>query len=203
MSQAYPLAWPQGWPRTPSHRRKRAQFGKAAGAYRTKKSLTIADAIARLQREMDSLKASDLILSTNVELRLDGMPRSDRSPPHDVGVAVYFTLNGKPHCMPCDRWDRVADNIAAIAKHLEATRGIARWGVADTATMFTGFQALPAPKSWRAVMHFREDEHVSPEAIEARYRWLAKKRHPDQGGSNAAMAELNTALAAAREELAR
>lgn len=37
--------------------------------------------------------------------------------------------------------------------------------------------------------------------VDDRYRALARERHPDQGGSDAMMAELNAARAAARREL--
>jgi phenylpropionate dioxygenase-like ring-hydroxylating dioxygenase large terminal subunit len=37
--------------------------------------------------------------------------------------------------MPCDRYTRVADNIAAIAAHIDATRAIERHGVDDCADL--------------------------------------------------------------------
>jgi hypothetical protein len=112
------------------------------------KSVTIAVARERLQREIDLLGGADAILSTNVELRLDGRPRSDRAEPPDAGVAFYFRLNGKPIVLACDKWDRVADNITAIAKHIEAMRGMDRWGVGNKAQAFAGYEALPAPEQW-------------------------------------------------------
>ena len=69
------------------------------------------------------LGAQRIVISTNAELRQDGFPYSNRRAPEDVGVAVYFTLEGRPYVLPCDKWERVADNLAAIAKHVEAKRG--------------------------------------------------------------------------------
>lgn len=211
MTQAYPLQWPQGRPRTAQ--RKRATFNKkvpTGRGYDSTKELSVADGIGRMQNELDRLGARQYVLSTNVELRLDGLPRSGQKEPSDPGVALYFQLDGKPHCLPCDTFDRVADNIAAIAKHIEATRAIERYGVASLSEMFAGFTALPAPnakRSWRAVLGLTETSYpaapriVTAEMINEAYKRLAKTRHPDNGGSDEAMSELNVARADALREV--
>lgn len=195
-AQAFPLTWPTSWPRAKS--RDNAKFGQK-DSRGWKVEATIAGARNRLQREVDLLGAQGVILSTNVELRLDGQPRSDRRDPGDPGVALYFKLKGKDTVLACDRWYRVADNIIAIAKHIEAIRGMERWGVGSVEQVFTGYQALPAPEQWWQVLG------VSPvatrEDIDTAYRRLAAAAHPDrQGGSNAAMARLNAARDAGRAE---
>jgi len=91
-----------------------------------RRSLTVADARNRLDLELQRLGARDVLLSTNVQVRLDGLPRSGQNEPADPGAAVYFTLKGKPRCLACDRWSRVADNIAAIAAHVYAIRAVDR-----------------------------------------------------------------------------
>lgn len=204
---AYPLQWPAGRPRKTS--RKRATFGKKVhnGRWTETKDLTVADSLGRLQDELDRIGARQPVVSTNLETRLDGLPRSGQAEPRDPGVALYFQLDGQPHCMPCDTYDRVADNIAAIAKHIEATRAIDRFGVASVREMFTGFQALPAPgakRPWREVLKMEGFDAAQTDAqmIEARYRALAKKAHPDApGGSHDAMSELNAAKADALREI--
>src|SRR5437660_1562945 len=111
---AYPLCWPAGV-RHHKHR-MRARFSKTEQRqridyqgqrqyYSEKGSLSTADALKRLQREVDLLGAKSVVLSTNVELRLDGLPHSNRHEPDDPGACLYFHLNGKPHAMPCDLWD--------------------------------------------------------------------------------------------------
>lgn len=208
MTQAYPLQWPLSRPRTKTP--TRAAFGKKITRtgnsvdWSEKASLTVADALTRLQREIDLLGARNYVLSSNVQLRLDGLPRSGQPEPADRGVALYFTLSGKPHCLPCDRYDRVADNIAAIAKHIEATRAIERYGVASVAEMFTGFMALPEPtkRTWREILGIGPGVvPVTAYIIEDQFRRLAKKLHPDAGGSNEQMAELNKARADAMKEI--
>lgn len=202
----FPLAWPHGRPRRQPAERRRAAFGsvrqRGGSSWVSKERLSVAEALSRLQHEIDALRASYPVVSSNVELRLDGMPRSGQREPDDPGVAVYFQLAGKPHCLPCDTYDRVADNIAAVAKHIEATRAIERYGVADVAEMFRGFRQLPppSPRDWREVLCLPPGPHVLQD-VEIMYRRLAARRHPDNGGSHDAMAELNAAIAQAREEL--
>jgi hypothetical protein len=194
---AYPLTWPPQRPRTPAARLKDGKFSTGRHSppnSRAKRPVSVTDAIGRVQAELDRIGARSPVLSTNLELRLDGLPRSSQAEPADRGAALYFQLGGKPHCLPCDTYKRVADNIAAIAAHIEATRAIARHGVASVAEMFAGFRALPAPgaTSWWGVLQ------IPPTAtraeIEAAFRRLAAERHPDKhGGSNAMMADLNAA----------
>lgn len=195
MTQAYPLQWPQGRPRKTVAQRGYAAFGRRDGNGSLQR-LTIAAARERLQGEIERLGVFTAVLSTNVELRLDGQPRSNRPEPEDPGVALYFTLGRKPHVMACDTYHRVADNIAALAAHIEATRKIERLGVATAAEMFAGFEALPAPGStpWWQILGVAETATV--EQIEGVYRALARQRHPDRpGGSHDMMADLNRARA--------
>lgn len=195
MTQPYPLHWPSTHPRTPASERKRAQFGKTAllagQKWATKRELTIADARSRLIYELDMLGAEDEVLSTNVELRLDGMPRSDRRPHDDPGAVSYFKLEGMDIALPCDKWDRVADNIAAIAKHVEAMRGMDRWGVGSVRQAFTGYQALPAPEQWWETLGVTSRATLAE--IDDAYRAKAKTAPPDNGGTDADMARLNWA----------
>lgn len=190
MTEAYPLQWPAGKPRTVT--RKRAAFG--THDHRGKKSLTITEALVRLQNELDRLGANNYVISSNLITRLDGLPRSGQAKPQDPGVALYFQLKNKPHCMPCDTFDRASDNIAAIAKHIEATRAIERYGVATMSEMFAGFVALPAPgapRPWWEVLGV--PRNADREAINAAFRAKAKSAHSDTGGSDAAMTTLNVA----------
>lgn len=196
MTQAYPLQWPQGRKRTRPTLRMGGAFGKMVGGFRT--ALTVADARERLQGEVDRLGADGVVLSTNIALRLDGQPRSGQAEPDDTGAALYFGLAGKPHVLACDTYARVADNIAALAAHIEATRKIERLGVATAAEMFAGFQALPAPGStpWWQVLAVAQT--ATRAEIEAAFSRLAKERHPDRpGGSHDMMSELNRARAEA------
>ena len=203
MTQAHPLQWPAGRQRTKY--RKHGQFNKkvpTGKGWSRSQELSVADATRRLQDELDRIGARYPVISSNVELRLDGLPRSGQPEPDDPGVALYFDLKGEPHCLPCDTYKRVADNIAAIAKHIEATRAIERYGVASIKEMFAGFHALPAPNQAESALWWNVlgvSQGASIEEIETAYRKKAKAAHPDSGGTHAAMAELNAARRQARE----
>lgn len=201
---AYPLQWPAGRPRRTPGARKNGSFSRKEdnGTYLEAKKLTIAAALERLQNELDRLGGRHPVVSTNVETRVDGMPRSDRAAPADPGVAVYFQLAGKPHCLPCDTYTTVAANIAAIAAHIAASRAMTRHGVATVAEMFSGFAALHAPGKtpWHSVLGVRPE--ATREEIVAAHRRLATERHPDRGGSHEMMADLNRARDEALKERA-
>jgi hypothetical protein len=174
----YPLQWPASRPRTRAIDRKSGRFSRkeyvGTNTWQTTKEMTVSEAIKRLQSELDRIGATYAVVSSNLEIRLDGLPRSGQRQPDDPGVAVYFQLRGKSHCLPCDTYREVHSNIAAVAAHIAATRAIERHGVASVAEMFSGFAALtpPGAKSWWDILQVRPD--ASREAIEASYRRLAE-----------------------------
>ncbi len=173
---SYPLAWPLGWPR--AKRRHPASFRDKSNGKLAAVPLSVA--CRRLQDQLDSLRARDVTLSTNLETRVDGQPRGDRAEPFDGGAALYFKLNGRDTVLACDKWDRVADNIVALAKHIEAIRGQERWGVGTVMQAFAGYQALFPPPPWHETLECRPD--ASREEIHAAYLKQARAKHPDTGG---------------------
>ena len=95
--------------------------------------------------------------------------------------------------------------MQAIAKTIDALRGIARWGTGDMVeAAFRGYVALPSAvsvKSWREVLGFVQSEYPAPEFLRSRYRELSMRHHPDRGGSHDAMSALNNAYEAAQKEI--
>jgi hypothetical protein len=197
MPTTFPLSWPDGWPRTPEAKRKWSLAGGRAQAQDWNVVLK------RLHDELARLGAGNIVMSTNQPVRRDGNPYAAKRIIQDPGVAVYFTLRGRQLVMAQDAYELMEDNIRSIALAIEHLRGLERHGggtMMDRA--FAGFEALPPPRSWRDVLEFGDEEPIILAAAEARFRHLAKKAHPDAGGSTAAMAELNAAIAEARRELA-
>jgi hypothetical protein len=216
--QAYPLQWPIAWRRTRAHERTRAKFSKGVPFYRDKwedgrivgkercrdrqVELSMSDATARVLDELQAMgmDRDDVVISTNVELRLDGLPKSNRRAPDDPGVAVYWrkfkTRNGggtETRCMAIDRYDRVEDNLAAVAATLNAMRAIERHGgaaILDRA--FQGFAALPAPESWWQVLKLSGPNATEAE-IRSAHRKLIHDNHPDTGGDTDKAARINRA----------
>lgn len=203
---ARPLAWPVGWKRTPNGSRVRARFGKKTMAtssytppggsperYAVKSSISIAEGVARVRAELSRMGIRDdnIVINSNLELRLDGMPRSGQREPDDPGVAVYWRDRGETRCMAIDQYDRVADNLGAIAATLDAMRAIERHGGADVMDRaFTGFVALPAPtashKPWWEVLGVASnaDEAKSLDYKTVRGEYLRRRsaHHPDNKG---------------------
>ncbi|MBB6320532.1 J domain-containing protein [Paraburkholderia tropica] len=199
MIEAYPLQWPTGRKRTASHSREHAKF-----------DVTFARARDNIIHEVTLLAGGrwavdpQIVISTNVALRRDGLPLANQRQPDDVGVAVYFLYRKKQMSFACDRWRKIEHNMQAIAKTIEALRGIARWGTGDMLeAAFTGFTAIAAPsapRDWREVIGVLPTERDLA-IVRATYRRRASTSHPDKGGTHEAMTELNTALAAAEREL--
>lgn len=194
---SWPLSWPISWPRSRSP--ECAKFGGRRqsdhGNWTVRASLTIAQARERLIHELALLGATNRVLSTNIRTRGDGLPYSNAAEPADHGVAVYFRLKGEPRVLACDKWDRVADNIAALAKHIEAARGQIRWGVGTLEQAFGGYKALPAvgeKQPWWVVLALPES--ASRDEIDRKRNDLLRKHHPDMtGGSHTRAAEINAA----------
>lgn len=187
MIDAYPLQWPVAWPRTKSP--QPARF-----------DTSFASARNNLLRELDLLGARDVIISSNIELRRDGLPYANQRQPEDTGIAVYFTLNGEQQCVPCDKWTRTEDNLQAIRKTIEALRGLERWGAKEMVNAaFRGFKALPEStivtpyqsRIWHEVLEVAPT--ASPEVIKAAYRQKMMKAHPDHGGNAVEFAEVQKA----------
>jgi hypothetical protein len=153
-----------------------------------------------------NVRQSDIVISTNMKTRQDGLPRSDQPNPSDPGVAVYWIKKGESKVMAIDHYARVADNLAAVAATLDAMRSIERHGGAQILERaFVGFDALPAPgrtaaRGWREVLGVGHDERDLA-AVRTKYQRLAGVHHPDKGGSESMMSEINGAWAKAQEEL--
>lgn len=191
-----PLKWPLGYQRTPSDCIRWSQFGGASY-----KRPTVAAALENLRRQISAFtraghpyRTSDVVVTANLRTGAHGLFRSDQAEPADRGVALYFLLDGKQLVFACDHWNRVGCNLQAIAKTLEAMRGIDRWGVTECDRAFTGFAALPfttdTETPWQ-ILGLACTKDVA--AIDAAYKVRAKTAHPDLGGSHEAMTKLNTA----------
>ena len=91
---------------------------------------------------------------------------------------VLFTLLG-------DRWLRVEDNIAAVAAHIGALRGIDRWGVGSVRQAFAGYKRLAAGDAstpWWEVLGI--DRQAPAVTVKQAYKKLAKLHHPDRETGN-------------------
>lgn len=167
----YPLSWPAGRPRT-RHR--------SPSKFKVQSFARVRD---ELLHELKLLGATGVVLSTNLKLRLDGLPLAGQAQPEDTAAAVYFAYKGRDVAFCCDRWAKIEDNLQAIRHTIEALRGIARWGTGDMVeAAFTGFAQLPAARPalrpWWTVLAV--PPHATEDMVTAAYRRLAKEHHPDR-----------------------
>jgi len=196
-AESYPLQWPHGWPRTPYNKQERGdRFTKTDFATGSRKYISFANARDGLYDELRRLGAKNVVVSTNHKPDRFGVPVESKRSVGDEGVAVYFVLKGKAVAMACDRFTYAAANMRSLTLAIDAMRQLERHGGgAMMERAFSGFVALTAPgKNWWDVLEVRPD--AARAVIEANFRRLARDRHPDRGGTDAAMAELNEARAA-------
>lgn len=183
-----PLEWPIGRARTESYRRKQALFGRGA------RGVHVEDGIDDVAQQLRMLGAKRVVITYNRRLQAASS---------DPGAAAYFELPKLgQHVLACDRFDRVGDNLRAIALHLEAMRGMERWGVGTLEAAFAGYKALPAvgdTAPWWRVLGF--EQRPTREQAEAKYKALMRQHHPDLGGSGAQAAEITAAWQRAKQEL--
>lgn len=194
---AYPLAWPKDVPRSKLRSKSPFRVSLARSVSDLQDSL-------RLFGRDTGLPVKNVVISSNVTL--------GANKPSDPGVAVYFNWDGAQRCIAVDRFTEVEANVRAIYQILEGRRQEMRYGgLHIVRATFRGFVALPppaddlGPRPWREVFGVHgaiESNDAMRDFIETEYRRLARERHPDMpGGSDAAMAELNAARAAALAEL--
>lgn len=186
----YPLTWPAGRPRRKPGTRVAGQFKSS------NKAITIGVAARRLEEQVRLLGGKNLVISTGVQPTLTGSVNDKRGTDNDPGVCAFFQLGDKPLAVACDRYVATADNLAAIAAHLEATRSIERYGVQTAAEILQAFAALPAPswqKPWQEVLGFKPGDDPTPTMIRDAHRRLSLEHHPDKGGTTDDMAKLNAA----------
>lgn len=183
---------------TPEHKRRRAQF-----------SASWSSTLEQLRKELEHLKATDVVLEIDVKpgnIRQDGMMRADAKVNHP-GVRLSFqTREHGALSRTCDTYNACWDmspwqaNVRAIVLTLEALRAVDRYG-ASSGEQYVGFRALGAgsgatPMGATAAMTATEAREVleqhsgivvgaSGSNSEARaYRIARGKTHPDRHGGD-------------------
>lgn len=186
-----PLLWPRGRPRTNRGDRETGRF-----------RLSLLDSLDDLSRELRALKSPYSRVTSNLELRRNGRPYATQEQPDDPGVSAYFFVRNEEYCMACDKYVGADDNMRAIGLTIAAMRGIERWGSTEMFKQaFSGFsskQLNPGATGWRSILG-RDIRDMT--AAKRKFRELAKKHHPDHGGTDEMMRRLNDALEEARREL--
>lgn len=192
MTTAYPLQWPDGWPRTPTGEITDGKFRfRRNGHYSGNPFWTFGAARDALLDEVRKLGGENVVISSNFKVGRTGPMEGGRRP-DDQGIALYFTLDGEPKTMARDRFVRAEENMRSLALAIAGMRQIELHGGAMMMRRaFAGFAALPPPRSCWDILGIKPG--ASESAIQEAYRAKARAAHPDTGGSTAAMAEINRA----------
>lgn len=196
----HPLQWPDGWKR--STQRERGPFKVAPGKI-----------VDMLFGELARFGARNVVVSSNLALTREGRPYAGPAGDlSDPGVAVYYsTSKFSEQTLACDKWLNVHHNMYAIARTIESWRRIERDGASQILERsFAAFGALPPSSNVKPKRPWWEVLGLPKEAlsfatlvmVEAQYRDLASKAHPDRGGNADAMAELNGARDEAKQHFA-
>lgn len=166
-TQAYPLLWPDSWPRTES--RSGAQFKTSLA----KAIKNVKQAIASFAKDSKK-EVTDLVISSNVTLGAQS--------PKDPGVVAYFIWDGIETSIPVDRYLKVEHNLQAIYHCIEAERTKLRHGGLHLVrAAFRGYALLSAPKNsqnWWDVLQCRRDASV--DTIKKQYKRLCQDYHTDR-----------------------
>jgi hypothetical protein len=186
VADAYPLTWPEGWPRTADHRREtRSRF-----------NTTFDRARMELMNELRLLGAAGVVISSWLPLRRDGMPYADQARRRltDPGVAVYFMLRKRQMVMARDAFTSVHDNMRSIGLGIAHLRGLERHGGGTMMERaFEGFAALPAPDAFDSWSILGLGPDATADDVTARFRTLSRIHHPDAGGTTDAFQRIERA----------
>lgn len=161
-----------------------------------------------LERELDMLNARGAVMLVALErkdFRIDGQPKASARPKHP-GVILSFDSKFGPLKYACDTFTEFADNVRAIALGLEALRRVERYGITRRGEQYKGWSQLGAGtvmgetmskhEAWR-VLHDIAGTQEGTLPIEKLWPLVAKRAHPDTGGSD----EMFQAATRAREVL--
>lgn len=191
---AYPLAWPLLRPRTPAGKRRNATFLVSLGAARD-----------QLLDELRRLDGLNVVISSNMPVRRDGVLYADALEPADPGVAAYFTRANRPFVIACDAYRKARWNVRAIGATAEALRTIKRHGATEMLEQaMSGFVALPpapAEDPWWIVLGCGPGDSLG--SVRDAFLLRVREHHPDAGGETSRMVRVNRAYEQAKEYLAR
>ncbi|MCW2899507.1 MAG: heat shock protein DnaJ protein [Streptosporangiaceae bacterium] len=162
------------------------------------------DTLTLLSDEIDYLDAGRVIIQVDVEdsnIRRDGGLRANARVIHP-GVVISFDSKYGPLRYATDAYETVGSregwraNVRAIALALGALRAVDRYGVTKRGEQYTGWTALPAgtggtlrvfgsaDEALRWMRTVAKEEGLDTGQVASKiYRDLARRLHPDSGGS--------------------
>ncbi len=139
--QAFPLQWPDGWPRHKGNRDSDTRFKGPTFQWNR--------VYRGLQEEIKRIGGLHIVVSTNQPIRQDGAPYAQERIIRDSGVAVYFVRDDRSLVMAQDRFYSIIGNMRSLTMAIEGLRQMERHGGATMMERaFSGFAAI-APPDWK------------------------------------------------------
>lgn len=143
------------------------------------------------------------LMTTNMEVNLDGSIRARQRKPEDQGATLVFPWKDRETVVAVDCFFELEQNIAAIASALEAIRRLHRLDASMMDQAMAGFQALPNPGAisqshWKTALGFSMEDEVNFEQAKHRYRVCMSRAHTDKGGNHETAAKINMAWSDAK-----
>ncbi len=121
MTEAFPLHWPEGWPRTDWRKHKWSlPGGRSSQGWNS--------VVKRLRTEVNRIGGINVVISTNQPIRRDGEPHATSRRIDDPGAAVYFTRDNRQLVMAQDAYELLLDNLRSLALAIEGLRQMERHG---------------------------------------------------------------------------
>jgi hypothetical protein len=110
------------------------------------------DTLDLLQRELEHLKAKDIVIQLDLDegqIRNDGWPRSGSRPGHPGVIVSFDSIHGPLRYFTdvfTSNWNHQMEpwqaNLRAIALGLEALRKVDRYGITKRGEQYTGWKSI-------------------------------------------------------------
>jgi hypothetical protein len=194
------------------------RYSRARAPY----SAPLKDTITVLKRELRMLNAKHIVLQIAIresDLRLDGLPRAGAVATHP-GVILSFETADGPKMRAFDLFTKWEYNLRALALNLEHLRLANLYGVEERNQQYVGWKVLPAGTGNAApdeaekaatllcsatgqIFTPTHVQAVKTDAVQLRrvYEAAVQRVHPDAGGDNQTMADVNRAYALLKQRM--
>ena len=146
----HPLIWPKDVAKTAKSRRIRGRFEvrkSAVGQGRGKKGvilpISMPDALERLVNAISAVSGYGATITTNMPVTRHGaliMADEGSEKINMLAVGVLFYVSRTEYLVGCDRYKRVADNIAGVADYLSMVKRMSCMGCGAPMKVLEGFR---------------------------------------------------------------
>jgi len=179
--------WPPAFERTPRRERQRKNDFR----------VSLTRAFDELEADLDRIGVDDYRYGFDAkERKRDGRPYADANP-DDPGFVLRWSMDGDQFALACDRYVRFLSNVRALGLYLREKRKMEGRPVISGESEFanarlpSGEEAIVTERAAHTVLGVEAD--ADPATVKRAYRERVKEAHPDQGGSEDELREIQEA----------